>query len=42
MNYPELIWCLVEMLLQKENNASQEIGKIVNKQQNTKKQDEVT
>lgn len=20
MNYPELIWCLIEMLLQKDNN----------------------
>ena len=33
MNYPELIWRLVEMLLEKENN---------NIQLNAKKQDETT
>lgn len=39
MNYPELIWRLIEMLLQKDQN--QEIDKVENDNQlDTKKQDE--
>ncbi len=41
MNYPELIWRLIEMLLQNENNKCKQYDKVENNsQQNVKKLNE--
>lgn len=41
MNYPDLIWRLVELLLHKENSSSQEIDRIAKtNNQDVKQQNE--
>lgn len=40
MNYPELIWHLIEIVLQKEKNTNQEIDEVKNNTLNAEKQNE--
>ena len=40
MNYPELIWRLIEIVLQKEKDSSQEIDEVKDNTLNAEKQDE--
>ncbi len=40
MNYPELIWRLIEIVLQKEKNPSQEIDEAKDNILNAEEQDE--
>lgn len=40
MNYPELIWRLIEIVLQKEKEPSQEIDEVKDNTLNAEEQDE--
>lgn len=40
MNYPDLIWRLIEIVLQKEEHTYQEIDEVNDNISNAKKQDE--
>ncbi len=40
MHYPELIWHLIEIVLQKEKNTNQEIDEVKNNTLNAEKQNE--
>ena len=40
MNYPELIWRLIEIVLQKEKNPNQEIDEVKDIISNAEEQDE--
>lgn len=40
MNYPELIWRLIEIVLQKEKNPNQEIDEMKDNILNAEEQDE--